>query len=454
MTEKRVQLSQVVKIQLPSYVKEDFPLIGEFLSQYYSGQEYQGGPLDLIQNIDSYIKLISNGNVVKSTTLTYNLDAFRDGNIYVQNTDGFPDTNGLIKIEDEIILYESKTSITFENCVRGFSGVTSFENGDDPENLVFSATDSDIHEVGTTVENLNILFLEEFLKKIKVQLLSGLEEKDLYSELDQVQFIRNSKDFYSSRGTDESFKILFKALYGENAEIIRPIDYVISPSDANFRKSRDLIVEPLLGDPTELLNRTLFQDTFENIEKAYAPVSHVEKIFSGVSTDSTYYKISIDGSLNQNDGSTELLYGNFSSHAKTYIIGNVGVGQSYLDVDSTVGFPKSGTLTFNYKNGTVGVCTYSEKTNTQFLGINTTGITNDISDGSFIDQNTYAYTSDDDVVDGIRVKIRSVLNDVKIPPQTYYQKKGSKVKIKSLGKVAKDIKSNNWIFNTHLNSMM
>ena len=61
-----------------------------------------------------------------------------------------------------------------------------------------------------------------------------------------------------------------------------------------------------------------------------------------------------------------------------------------MDVDSTVGFPKSGTLTFNYKNGTVGVCTYSEKTNTQFLGINTTGITNDISDGSFIDQNTYA----------------------------------------------------------------
>ena len=105
MTEKRVQLSQVVKSQLPSYVKEDFPLIGEFLSQYYSGQEYQGGPLDLIQNIDSYIKLISNGNVVKSTTLTYNLDAFRDGNIYVQNTDGFPDTNGLIKID--CLLYTS-----------------------------------------------------------------------------------------------------------------------------------------------------------------------------------------------------------------------------------------------------------------------------------------------------------------------------------------------------------
>ena len=159
MTEKRVQLSQVVKSQLPSYVKEDFPLIGEFLSQYYSGQEYQGGPLDLIQNIDSYIKLISNGNVPKSTVLTYNLDAFRSGDIYVQNTDGFPDTNGLIKIEDEIIFYEAKTDIRFVSCTRGFSGVTFFFFIFDPENLVFSATESDIHEVGTVVENLYVLFL-------------------------------------------------------------------------------------------------------------------------------------------------------------------------------------------------------------------------------------------------------------------------------------------------------
>ena len=40
MPEKRVQLNQIVKNQLPSYVQEDFPLVGEFLSQYYQGQEY------------------------------------------------------------------------------------------------------------------------------------------------------------------------------------------------------------------------------------------------------------------------------------------------------------------------------------------------------------------------------------------------------------------------------
>ena len=51
---KKVPFSKIVKSQLPSYVREEFPLIGEFLTQYYFGQEVQGGTLDLIQNIDEY----------------------------------------------------------------------------------------------------------------------------------------------------------------------------------------------------------------------------------------------------------------------------------------------------------------------------------------------------------------------------------------------------------------
>ena len=62
MTLKKVQLNKIVKNQLPEYVREDFPLVGEFLSAYYEGQEYQGGPIDLINNIDSYINNIYTDN--------------------------------------------------------------------------------------------------------------------------------------------------------------------------------------------------------------------------------------------------------------------------------------------------------------------------------------------------------------------------------------------------------
>lgn len=448
MAENRVQINQVVQNQLPAYVRDEFPLIEEFLKQYYLGQEFQGAQLDLINNIDSYLKLNSNTNLITSATTTFDITETQDV-IFVDNTTGFPETLGFIQIDDEIILYTSKVNTAFIGCNRGLRGITSYENPDNPEEAVFSTSEASSHLSGTSVKNLSVLFLEEFLKKIKKQFLPGLESKSLPEQLNEAQFIRNSKDFYSTRGTENSFKILFKALYNDEIELIRPKDYLITPSDASYKISKDLVVEPLEGDPFNLLNKTLFQDSFGSNTKAYAPVSHVEKVVVGVLTDS-YYRISIDGSFNQTDGSTELLYGNFSVHGKTTVIGNVGVGQTFLDVDSTIGFPKSGTLEVNFNDGTSGIITYSSKTSTQFLGITPTSITSQISDRTPVNQDTYAYGYDETTGDsqGIKVRIRSVLNNLEIPSNTYYQKPNSKISIKSLGKYASGTKANHWFFNT------
>ena len=108
---------------------------------------------------------------------------------------------------------------------------------------------------GGQVNNLSALFLQEFLKKSKNNFYQVFK-KDLNPKLNQPQFIRHSKDFYNSRGTDESFKLLFKSLYNEEVDIVRPADYVIAPSDANFRKTRDIIVEAIQGDPMDLENKT------------------------------------------------------------------------------------------------------------------------------------------------------------------------------------------------------
>ena len=445
MTLKKVQLNKIVKNQLPTYVRDEFPLVGEFLSAYYKGQEYQGAPVDLINNIDSYIKLSECGNVNKTTSLTARIEDY-DTTITVENTNGFPDNNGLVKIGDEIISYDSKTNISFVDCTRGFSGITSFTNPASPEDLIFSTSIASAHDEDVTVENLSVLFLDEILRKVKNQLLYGIQ-KDLHEDLNKAQFIRQSKDFYATRGTDESFKILFGALFNERADVVKPIDHVISPSNANFKKTRDIIVESVEGDPLDLINKTLFQDPFENIAKAYAPVSHVESINVGINTN-IFYKISLDTSWNQNDGSTELLYGDFSAHAKSIIVGDVGIAQTYIDVDSTLGFPNSGTLSFVYSNGESGIATYAYKTLNQFLGINTTSIGSSITDMTLIDQDTYAYSAGTASTDGIRVKIRSVLNNLEIPSDTRYYNDGAKIKIKSLGHIGTSFSQNNWIFNT------
>ena len=75
------------------------------------------------------------------------------------------------------------------------------------------------------------------------------------------------------------------------------------------------------------------------------------------------------------------------------------------------------------------------------------GIEKLILDRTFIDQNTFAYAAGAGTTDGIRVKIRSVLNELNVP-NSCAQKIGSKIKIISLGEMGENTKQNNWIFNT------
>ena len=56
-----------------------------FYSQYYLSQEFQGAPVVLIQNIDRYIKLNNNANIVKSTTLRSDINQY-EKTIFVGNT--------------------------------------------------------------------------------------------------------------------------------------------------------------------------------------------------------------------------------------------------------------------------------------------------------------------------------------------------------------------------------
>jgi len=463
MTEKRVQFNNIVKNQLPEYVREEFPLILEFLSQYYIGQEYQGAPADLIQNIDRYIKLNENTNFNQNIKLNGNI-SFDDTTINIDadfgTTDDFPDSYGLFKINDEIITYKNKDKYSFLNCIRGFSGITSYKKIGNPESLLFESSISEEHNSGDNVENLSVLFLKEFLSKIKKQFLPGFDERNLVTKkvqrfpggpsddfsLDQNIFIKQSKDFYSSKGTDQSFKILFLALYGENVEVIKPREFLFRPSDAGYKITNNLVVESVSGNPFELENLTLRQDSYFNITKAFSPVTKVEKVNSGIGTIS-YYEISLDSGYDRDIAVDGAIYGKFSVHPKTKIIGEVLIGQTYIDVDSTLGFPLSGELSLTYPNGESGIINYESKTFTQFS--NCSGITATISDNTSIDINTFAYAYVGIGTSNlITVKIRSVLNSLNINYDSYYHAVGEKLKIKTLGISLKDKLSNNWYFNT------
>ena len=107
--DKRVKINTIIENHLPEFVTSDFPNAVEFLKQYYISQEFQGGPTDLINNLDQYLKsdnLVP--EVVVGKTSTVIGVASTDTTIEVENTKGYPDEYGLFKINDEIITYTGK----------------------------------------------------------------------------------------------------------------------------------------------------------------------------------------------------------------------------------------------------------------------------------------------------------------------------------------------------------
>lgn len=458
MTEKRIQFKEIVKNQLPQYVREDFPLVGEFLSQYYLAQEFQGAPIDLIQNIDKYVKLDSITNQVDSTVLGSDISA-TDEDITISlldsetGTNGFPDKYGLILIDDEIIVYESKTFGTFNNCYRGFSGTISYKNTDvgvastyklnSSDQLIFKESESDSHTSGTRIYNLSNLFLKEFLIKTKYQLSPGFEERTFVDKVNEATLLKQIKDFYRSKGTDQSFEILFKALYGEKVEILRPKDFLFRPSDAQYKVTNDLVVESISGTIGDIVNLTLFQDEYLNISRAYGTVSEVENVSSD--DGKTFYKLKIDGGYNRDPAFDGAIYGKFSVHPKTRVIGSVPAGSSFIDVDSTVGFPNQGEISVTFDDETSGVVSYSSKNLTQFLGCS--DISSNIVDNTAVGINTYAYATTSSGEE-IRVKINSILDSLNISDDNFYYSKDDTAQIKTLGyKNDGDSISNNWVVN-------
>jgi len=453
MPEKRIQFNNIVKNQLPSYVTEEFPLISEFLSQYYISQEFQGAPIDLIQNIDNYIKVDNVTDQIDYVVLLHDISSF-DDTIFVDiskstsGTQGFPEKYGLIRIDEEIITYTGKTFDSFVGCIRGFSGISSYISPTDSEQLVFSKTTSSDHFVGSTITNLSSLFLKEFLLKIKHQLIPGFENRNLIEDLNQSLFIKQSKDFYRSKGTDQSFEILFKSLYGENVSIIKPRDYLFRPSDAQFQITRDFVVERIEGNPENLENSTLYQKEYVGFTSAYAPITKVEKIISKDGKE--YYKLSIDANYDRDIRVDGAIYGEFKIHPQTKVIGKYAPNSTSIDVDSTIGFPESGELSVIYNDGSEGIVFYTSKNITQFFGCsNMVGI---IEDSSSISLNVFAYgNSFINQNEIIKVRITSVLKDFDIVSDTFYLKKGYESKIKTLGVNPKDSISNNWFFNAPTN---
>jgi len=377
---KRVKVGKLVESQIPSYLNEESNLFREFLELYYYSQEHQSGVLDLANNIPNYIKgtFFNRETLIPYAVLLRDI-TFADNRIIVNSTTGWPDEYGLLKIDDEIITYTRRTQTTFEDCFRGFSGIDQISKDADVEFLNFSATDAEKHDQGSIVYNLSNLFLQEIFTKFKSQFLPGFENRKFTEGVNLASILSRAKDFYTAKGTDTSYKLLFKILFNEDIDIIKPQEYTLVPSDNEYFVTKNVLVEKIFGagDPIFSKGNFLFQN-ISGIGTVSASIYNVEyRPING----KDFYEISLDSSS---------FDGKFRAPGKTKIIENTPINSATILVDSTIGFQKSGNLLIKPTPTSEYIkLTYRDKTINQFLGV--TGINTTFLFGADVSEDNLAY---------------------------------------------------------------
>jgi len=432
---KRVKIDSIIESQIPEFLIEESPLFVEFLKQYYQSLEHQSGAIDLAINVKKYkdISQFNKLNLTESTKLTKNILKF-DTSINVISTDGWPSTYGLLKIDNEIITYTSKTNTTFEGCIRGFSGIDAINSIKNSEFLNFVSTSSEEHLENSIVLNLSNLFLLKFFEKFKSEFFPGFEDRDFNEEISIENVLTSARDFYSSKGTDSSYKLLFKVLFGTDVEVIKPQDYTLIPSSNPYFTTKNILVEKISGgNPTDIRGNFLYQNltgigtvsaSIYNIE--YRPVD--KKQFYEISLDSTSFS------------------GNFEVSGKTKLLEDTPIGSNTVLVDSTIGFSKTGKILVKPENSDFIELSYTDITTNQFLGV--TGITKNLTFGLDVIEEKFAFsyigignTSE------VKFRVINVIDKVDFS-KTKSLRINDKVKLSGFGKnLADEVSSNNWIYN-------
>ena len=68
----KVKINEIIQSQIPQYIDSENPFFGEFLKQYYYSQEFQGGAVDIADNLVEYKSLdfLNNEMLIGFTSTT------------------------------------------------------------------------------------------------------------------------------------------------------------------------------------------------------------------------------------------------------------------------------------------------------------------------------------------------------------------------------------------------
>jgi hypothetical protein len=100
------------------------------------------------------------------------------------------------------------------------------------------------------IDNTMDLFIDSF----KRDFMTNIPDM---KNLNTREFLRNAKAFYTSKGSEASFKFLFRAMYGKEISIFYPETVMLRPSDGRWSQEVSCVVRLVSGDPFSIVGQRI-----------------------------------------------------------------------------------------------------------------------------------------------------------------------------------------------------
>jgi len=374
MAAKTKRISTLIESQLPEFISTEYELFSKFVQKYYEAQEVQGGPLDIISNIQKYadIDYYEKNILNQYDQLAVGISS-TDTEIVLNDASSFPEKNGYVKIQDEVIFYATRTNTTLQNCSRGVSGNTTL--GDLYSESNFQSTTAASHVAGHKVFNISNLFLYAFIRNFETQYLGSFPEKYLKGDVDKRTLIKNIQKFYKTKGTDSSIKFIFNTIVAKDVNnkpsTYKPRDFTYKSSDSDWINIYALKVKVVSGDPRSLIGSKIVQLPTKEYDYASATVDNVFP--DGNLDDERIWNLVL---------APETVNGTFAISTKTRLESNLSSSASTGDrvnVFSTVGWEDVGEILIGEET-----ISFDDKNATQFIIKNRGPISVDHTQGSSV----------------------------------------------------------------------
>lgn len=372
---KIVNPSDQTQAFLPQFVGENYQTFVHFMAKSAESAERQGFGQDLLQNLQRYrdFRTYSKG-IVESGVLSARLDIDEEDELILDDGVGFPLTNGVVLIEDEVILYRSRNGNTLSDLHRAASATVVLPSLTSLGEYTHGPAQE--YSAGTTVNNVSSLFLTAMLSNIHQSFTPNIYSEKVDAQVDRSILLHNIKDFYAAKGSKLSVIALFKFIYGDpDVDVFYPGDQMIRPSSASWQQ---FLIGNAIPFPIGLLgetgivfdNKTVLGAQLEfkryGEDEAYG-TAIVEFATQSVLPEGVGYTLYLDaasfkGRVNLNKAETpstilkrNLLYSGSASTIATDV--------STVTVDSTNDFPESGVIFVGEE-----AIRYTSKSNNQFFG--------------------------------------------------------------------------------------